>query len=90
MAAARPRRRRLLRQGPYQGGPVRRLCIWVSTPGGVAKNIVAAGLASRCQVQRAYADMVLPSPVIIVPVYLVETFGTGKVDDAKLEVPMML
>ena len=45
----------------------------------VAKNIVAAGLASRCQVQLAYAIGVA-RPVSI----LVETFGTGKVEDAKL------
>ena len=46
----------------------------------VAKNIVAAGLASRCQVQLAYAIGVA-QPVSV----LVETFGTGEVDDAKLE-----
>jgi S-adenosylmethionine synthetase len=46
----------------------------------VAKNIVAAGLADRCEVQLAYAIGV-PEPVSV----LVETFGTGKVDEAKLE-----
>ena len=46
----------------------------------VAKNIVAAGLASRCQVQLAYAIGVA-HPVSV----LVDTFGTGKVDDAALE-----
>jgi len=46
----------------------------------VAKNIVAAGLASKCQVQLAYAIGVA-QPVSI----LVDTFGTGKVDDGKLE-----
>ena len=46
----------------------------------VAKNIVAAGLAHRCQVQLAYAIGVA-EPVSV----LVETFGTGKVDDGKLE-----
>ena len=46
----------------------------------VAKNIVAAGLATKCQVQLAYAIGVA-QPVSV----LVETFGTGKVDDAKLE-----
>ena len=46
----------------------------------VAKNIVAAGLASRCQVELAYAIGVA-QPVSI----LVETFGTGKVGDDKLE-----
>ena len=46
----------------------------------VAKNVVAAGLASKCQVQLAYAIGVA-QPVSI----LVDTFGTGKVDDGKLE-----
>ena len=46
----------------------------------VAKNIVAAGLAHRCQVQLAYAIGVA-RPVSV----LVETFGTGKVSDEKLE-----
>ena len=46
----------------------------------VAKNIVAAGLAEKCQVQLAYAIGVA-HPVSV----LVETFGTGKVDDGKLE-----
>ena len=46
----------------------------------VAKNIVAAGLANRCQVQLAYAIGVA-RPVSI----LVDTFGTGKVSDDKLE-----
>ena len=41
----------------------------------IAKNIVAAGLADRCEVQLAYAIGV-PEPVSI----LVETFGTCKVD----------
>ena len=46
----------------------------------VAKNIVAAGLAERAQVQVAYAIGVA-DPVSI----MVETFGTGKVANAKLE-----
>ena len=46
----------------------------------VAKNIVAAGLAKRCQVQLAYAIGVA-RPVSI----LVETFGTGTFPDGKLE-----
>jgi S-adenosylmethionine synthetase len=46
----------------------------------VAKNIVAAGFARRCQVQLAYAIGVA-QPVSI----LVDTFGTGTVDDGKLE-----
>lgn len=46
----------------------------------VAKNIVAAGLADRCEVQLAYAIGVA-EPVSV----LVDTFGTGKVDETKLE-----
>ena len=46
----------------------------------VAKNVVAAGLASRCQVQLAYAIGVA-QPVSV----RVDTFGTGVVSDAKLE-----
>src|SRR5499425_1725775 len=46
----------------------------------VAKNIVAAGLAARAQVQVAYAIGVA-EPVSI----MVETFGTGKVSNVKLE-----
>lgn len=45
----------------------------------VAKNIVAAGLASKCEVQLAYAIGVA-QPVSI----LVETFGTGKLPQEKL------
>ena len=45
----------------------------------VAKNIVAAGLARRCEVQLAYAIGVA-EPVSI----MVDTFGTGKVEDEKL------
>ena len=46
----------------------------------VAKNIVAAGLAKRCEIQLAYAIGVA-EPVSI----MVETFGTGTVDDGVLE-----
>ena len=46
----------------------------------VAKNVVAAGLANRCEVQLAYAIGVA-EPVSI----MVDTFGTGKVDEEKLE-----
>ena len=46
----------------------------------VAKNIVAAGLASRCQVQIAYAIGVA-KPVSL----MVNTFGTGKIADDKIE-----
>lgn len=45
----------------------------------VAKNIVAAGLADKCEVQLSYAIGVA-RPVSI----LVETFGTGKIDDESL------
>jgi S-adenosylmethionine synthetase len=45
----------------------------------IAKNIVAAGLASRCEVQLAYAIGVA-DPVSV----LVDTFGTGKVENEKL------
>ena len=45
----------------------------------VAKNIVAAGLADRCEVQVAYAIGVA-EPVSI----LVDTFGTGQMDDEKI------
>ena len=46
----------------------------------VAKNVVAAGLASRCEVQVAYAIGVA-EPVSI----LVETFGTNTVDEERIE-----
>ncbi|NWF38480.1 methionine adenosyltransferase [Mariprofundus sp. NF] len=45
----------------------------------VAKNIVAAGLADRCEVQVAYAIGVA-HPLSV----MVNTFGTGKIDDSKL------
>ena len=45
----------------------------------VAKNIVAAGLAQRCEIQLAYAIGVA-EPVSV----LVETFGTGTVDEGRL------
>ena len=45
----------------------------------VAKNIVAAGLANKCEVELAYAIGVA-RPVSI----MVDTFGTGKVSDEKL------
>ena len=45
----------------------------------VAKNVVAAGLASRCQVQLAYAIGVA-QPVSV----RVDTFGTGRVSDEDL------
>ncbi|HNN09240.1 MAG TPA: methionine adenosyltransferase domain-containing protein, partial [Azospira sp.] len=45
----------------------------------VAKNIVAAGLADRCEVQVAYAIGVA-RPVSL----MVNTFGTGKIADEKI------
>lgn len=46
----------------------------------IAKNIVAAGVASKCQIQLAYAIGVV-EPVSV----MVETFGTGKQSDEALE-----
>jgi S-adenosylmethionine synthetase len=45
----------------------------------IAKNIVAAGLARRCEVQIAYA-IGMPEPVSV----LVETFGTGAVAEERI------
>jgi len=45
----------------------------------VAKNIVASGLASKCEIQLGYAIGVA-EPVSV----LVDTFGTGKVEDEKI------
>jgi S-adenosylmethionine synthetase len=50
------------------------MCRWV------AKNIVAADLASRCELQTAYA-IGFPDPVSLT----VETFGTNAVDEAQIE-----
>ena len=45
----------------------------------VAKNIVAAGLAKKCEIQLSYAIGVAhPTSV------MVDTFGTGKLEDTKL------
>jgi len=46
----------------------------------VAKNVVAAGLADKCEIQIAYA-IGYPEPVSV----HVETFGTGKINDEKIE-----
>ena len=46
----------------------------------VAKNVVAAGLAEKCEVQVAYAIGVA-KPVSL----MVNTFGTAKIDEAKIE-----
>jgi S-adenosylmethionine synthetase len=46
----------------------------------VAKNIVASGLAERCEVELAYAIGV-PFPVSV----MVDTFGTAKAPEAKIE-----
>ncbi len=45
----------------------------------IAKNIVAAGLADRCELQLSYAIGV-PEPVSV----MVDTFGTGKVEDGRI------
>ena len=45
----------------------------------VAKNIVAAGLAERCEIQLSYAIGVAEPTSI-----MVDTFGTGKLSDEKL------
>ena len=45
----------------------------------IAKNIVAAGLADRCEVQVAYAIGVA-KPVSV----MIDTFGTGKVDELRI------
>ena len=45
----------------------------------IAKNIVAAGLADRCEVQLSYAIGVADPMAIFV-----DTFGTGKIPDAKI------
>ena len=44
-----------------------------------AKNVVAAGLADKCEIQLAYAIGVA-KPVSV----LVDTFGTGKIEDEKI------
>jgi S-adenosylmethionine synthetase len=46
----------------------------------IAKNIVAAGLADRCEIQLAYAIGV-PFPVSV----MVDTFGTAKADEQRIE-----
>jgi S-adenosylmethionine synthetase len=46
----------------------------------VAKNVVAAGLADRCEVQFAYA-IGYPDPVSV----CVNTFGTSQIDEVKIE-----
>ena len=45
----------------------------------MAKNIVAAGLAEKCEIQLSYAIGVAQPTSI-----MVDTFGTGKVEDDKL------
>lgn len=45
----------------------------------IAKNIVASGIASRCEIQLAYAIGV-PEPVSV----FVDTFGTGKIDEKEI------
>ena len=46
----------------------------------VAKNIVAAGFAERCEIQISYAiGVARPTSVSV------DTFGTGKIDDRRIE-----
>ncbi len=45
----------------------------------IAKNIVAAGLASKCEVQLSYAIGVAEPTSV-----LVDTFGTGKIPEAQI------
>jgi len=45
----------------------------------IAKNVVAAGLADRCEIQVSYAIGVAEPTSV-----MVETFGTGKIDDGQL------
>ena len=45
----------------------------------VAKNVVAAGLADKCEIQVSYAIGVAEPTSITI-----QTFGTGKIDDAKI------
>jgi S-adenosylmethionine synthetase len=46
----------------------------------IAKNVVAAGLASRCEVQISYCiGIAKPTSVYV------DTFGTGKISDEKIE-----
>ena len=45
----------------------------------MAKNIVAAGLAKKCEIQLSYAiGVAYPTSIMI------DTFGTGKADDGEL------
>jgi len=46
----------------------------------VAKNIIAAGLADKCEIQVSYAIGVAEPTSISI-----ETFGTGKIDDSRIE-----
>jgi S-adenosylmethionine synthetase len=46
----------------------------------IAKNVVAAGMADRCELQLAYA-IGFPQPISV----HVTTFNTGKIDDGKIE-----
>ena len=78
-------RRHLRRRGPHGGGAfsgkdptkVDRSACYMARY--IAKNVVAAGLAERCQVQLAYAIGVA-EPVSV----LIDTYGTGKVPDEKI------
>ena len=76
MAVPHPMAAVRFRAGPDQGRPLGRL----HAARYLAKNIVAAGLATRCTIQLAYAIGV-SAPLSI----YVDTHGTGSVDDEQLE-----
>ena len=68
------RRRRFLRKRLYQSRPFCSLCSPVC-----GKNIVAAGLADKCEIQLSYAiGVAQPTSV------MVDTFGTGKISKPNL------
>ena len=70
-----PRRRRVQRQGPDEGRPLRRVRRRVTR----RRTSSPPGIARRCEVQVAYAIGVA-RPVSV----MVETFGTSEIDPAKL------
>ena len=66
--------------GAFSGKTVQRLTVPQLTQARyVAKNIVAAGLAEKCEIQLSYAIGVAQPTSI-----MVDTFGTGKLSDEKL------
>ena len=66
--------------GAFSGkDPSKAVCSAAYASRYVGKNVVAAGLADRCEIQVSYAIGVAEPTSISV-----NTFGTGKVDDSKL------